>query len=197
MLQHDNPFWRFSLNLYQVRRIREALHQLQDEAGANMNLLLFALWVAQQQLRFLPNRTVHFEQLENWHRDYTLPLRHQRVTLKRLAEKADKNDQGPLHQMRKHIQQAEGYAEQQEQAVLYYYYQQRQGLTPCEDRKAALIENLTDCFDVSSQVERTPLEVLLGILLDKEQIESTVVKLIERLERRGVRFSELSRLNSP
>jgi len=187
MLLHDNPFWRFSLSLYQLKRIKDACLQLQDDSGANINLVFFAIWTAQQRLRFSPDWRNAFQQLENWHRDYTLQLRRQRNELKLIAEKADKNEDGPLHRMREHIQKAELLAEQQEQAVLYFYYQERQGLLDCENREAALLENLTHCFDDPRLVDDEPLKVLLNILLDEKDVELTSVRLRELLEKRFIR----------
>ena len=187
MLLHDNPFWRFSLSLYQLKRIKDACLQLQDDSDANINLLFFAIWTAQQRLRFSPDWRSTFQQFENWHQDYTLQLRRQRNELKLIAEKADKNDQGPLHRMREHILKAELLAEQQEQAVLYFHYQQRQGLIDCENREAALLENLANCFDDPRQVNDEPLKVLLGISLDEKDVELTSVRLREQLEKRFIR----------
>ncbi|WP_114416715.1 TIGR02444 family protein [Marinospirillum perlucidum] len=187
MLLHDNPFWRFSLSLYQLKRIKDACLHLQDEGGANVNLLFFALWVSQQQLRFSPDWKTTFQQLENWHRDYTLPLRRQRDELKLLAERADRSENGPLHQMREHLLKAELLSEQQEQAVLYYYYQERQGLIPCEDKQAALIENLTHCISDPTHIDNEPLKVLLGIILEEEQVEVACVQLREQIEKRFLR----------
>lgn len=187
MLLHDNPFWRFSLSLYQLKRIKDACLQLQDDSGANINLLFFAIWTAQQRLRFNPDWRKTFIQFENWHQDYTLQLRRQRDELKRLAEKADMNENGPLHRMHEHILKAEMLAEQQEQAVLYYYYQERMGLIDCDNREAALIENLTHCFEDPRLVDDAPLKVMLSILLDEEEIELTAVRLREYLEKRFIR----------
>src|SRR3954453_14941246 len=38
-------FWRFSLGLYARPGVAEALIALQDRAGRDVNLMLFALWV--------------------------------------------------------------------------------------------------------------------------------------------------------
>src|SRR5690554_1144840 len=187
MLLHDNPFWRFSLSLYQLKRIKDACLQLQDDGGANINLVFFAIWTAQQRLRFSPDWRQTFVHLENWHRDYTLQLRRQRNELKSIAEKADKNEDGPLHRMREHIQKAELLAEQQEQAVLYYYYQERLGLVDCENQEAALLENLAYCFDDPRLVDDEPIKVLLNIMLDEKDVELTSVRLREHLEKRFIR----------
>lgn len=187
MLQHDNPFWRFSLSLYQLKRIKDACLQLQDTSGTNVNLLFFAIWAAQQRLRFSPDWQKSFQQFQNWHQDYTLQLRRQRNELKIIAEKADVNENGPLHRMRDHILKAEQLAEQQEQAVLYYYYQKRTGLIDCENREAALLENLAHCFEDPRLVDDAPIKVLLSIMLDEADVELTAVRLREHLEKRFIR----------
>ena len=40
----DTPFWRFSLRLYRRAGVPAACLDLQDRAGWDVNLLLFALW---------------------------------------------------------------------------------------------------------------------------------------------------------
>ena len=187
MLQHDNPFWRFSLSLYQLKRIKDACLKLQDDADANVNLLLFALWIAQQQKRLAPDWQNTFIQLDNWHQNYTLTLRRQRIELQTLAVRADRHESGPLHQMRDFIQKAELLAEQQEQAVLYYYYQQNQGLLDCEDRHAALIENLSSCIPNPTKIDNGPIEVLLGVYLDATDLEEAATRVRERIEKRFLR----------
>ncbi|GJD56859.1 TIGR02444 family protein [Methylobacterium dankookense] len=42
----DNPFWDFSLDLYRRPGIAPACLVLQDEAGADVNLVLYLLWCA-------------------------------------------------------------------------------------------------------------------------------------------------------
>lgn len=41
-----SPFWRFSLRFYAVPGVAPACIALQDEAGVDVNLLLFLLWTA-------------------------------------------------------------------------------------------------------------------------------------------------------
>jgi uncharacterized protein (TIGR02444 family) len=41
-----SPFWRFSLRFYRQPGVAEACIALQDEAGVDVNLLLFLLWQA-------------------------------------------------------------------------------------------------------------------------------------------------------
>ena len=41
-----SPFWRFSLRFYRVPKVADACIALQEEAGIDVNLLLFLLWQA-------------------------------------------------------------------------------------------------------------------------------------------------------
>ncbi len=43
---NDTPFWRFSLSFYRQGGVAEACIALQDECGADVNLMLFLLWLA-------------------------------------------------------------------------------------------------------------------------------------------------------
>jgi uncharacterized protein (TIGR02444 family) len=42
----DSPFWRFSLGFYRQPGVSDACIALQDEAGVDVNILLFLLWNA-------------------------------------------------------------------------------------------------------------------------------------------------------
>lgn len=43
-----SPFWTFSLSLYRTPGVPAACIVLQDECGVDVNVLLFALWLASQ-----------------------------------------------------------------------------------------------------------------------------------------------------
>src|SRR5258707_13596754 len=47
--REDSPFWRFSLRFYARTKVSAACLALQDEAGADVNLLLFLLFLAEHQ----------------------------------------------------------------------------------------------------------------------------------------------------
>jgi uncharacterized protein (TIGR02444 family) len=47
----DSPFWRFSLRFYARAKISAACLVLQDEAGVDVNLLLFLLFLAEHRRR--------------------------------------------------------------------------------------------------------------------------------------------------
>ena len=47
-----SPFWRFSLQFYRQPGVADACIALQEEAGVDVNLLLFLLWHATTQRAF-------------------------------------------------------------------------------------------------------------------------------------------------
>ena len=49
MPREDSPFWRFSLRFYARTQVSAACLVLQDEAGVDVNLLLFLLFLAEHQ----------------------------------------------------------------------------------------------------------------------------------------------------
>jgi uncharacterized protein (TIGR02444 family) len=78
-----SPFWRFSLRFYRRREVADACIALQEEAGVDVNLLLFLLWHA------IHNRvlsTAEISELEEriapWRNMTIVPLRSMRRALK-------------------------------------------------------------------------------------------------------------------
>ncbi|MEM8976218.1 MAG: TIGR02444 family protein [Pseudomonadota bacterium] len=79
-----DDFWRFSLDRYSRDGVSEMCLQLQDHAGADVNMMLLCLWVGSA------SRLLSREELSqliegeagNWHRDIVLPLRAARKAMK-------------------------------------------------------------------------------------------------------------------
>ena len=78
-----SPFWRFSLQFYRLPKVADACIALQEEAGVDVNLLLFLLWHAKQHRRLSAADVAALEaQVAPW-RDLTvIPLRGVRRALK-------------------------------------------------------------------------------------------------------------------
>jgi len=78
-----SPFWRFSLQFYRLPKVADACIALQEDAGVDVNLLLFLLWHAKQRRRLSAADVAALEsQIAPW-RDLTvLPLRSVRRGLK-------------------------------------------------------------------------------------------------------------------
>ena len=80
---NGSPFWQFSVRFYGLEGVAPACLSLQDEAGIDVNLLLFLLWCASNR-RCLSAAEV--DSLEHacapWRRTAVIPLRALRRALK-------------------------------------------------------------------------------------------------------------------
>src|SRR5215510_5207408 len=78
-----SPFWRFSLRLYRAPGVGDACIALQEEAGVDVNLLLFLLWQATER-RTLTAADVKAldETVGGWRDTAVIPLRNLRRALK-------------------------------------------------------------------------------------------------------------------
>jgi uncharacterized protein (TIGR02444 family) len=78
-----SPFWRFSLQFYRLPGVAEACIRLQEEAGADVNLLLFLLWHGTQLRRLSRQEVERLEQkIAAWRDRAVIPLRAIRRALK-------------------------------------------------------------------------------------------------------------------
>src|SRR5262245_59146745 len=78
-----SPFWRFSLQFYRLPKVADACIALQEEAGVDVNLLLFLLWHAKQRRRLSAADVAALEAKIGPWRDVTvIPLRSVRRALK-------------------------------------------------------------------------------------------------------------------
>src|SRR6266542_956208 len=78
-----SPFWHFSLRFYRQREVADACIALQEEAGIDVNLLLFLLWHATQKRALSAPEVADLERRVAPWRDITvIPLRTVRRALK-------------------------------------------------------------------------------------------------------------------
>jgi uncharacterized protein (TIGR02444 family) len=78
-----SPFWRFSLAFYQMPEVAPACLRLQDEAGVDVNLLLFLLWNAAQGRRLAADAVADADRhVSEWRGTVVHPLRALRRALK-------------------------------------------------------------------------------------------------------------------
>ncbi len=78
-----SPFWRFSLQFYRQPGVAEACIALQEESGADVNMLMFLLWHAAQRRRFTPSEVDWIEsKIFEWREATVIPLRSVRRALK-------------------------------------------------------------------------------------------------------------------
>jgi uncharacterized protein (TIGR02444 family) len=78
-----SPFWRFSLGFYRRAGVADACIALQEEAGVDVNLLLFLLWHAtlRRELSAAEVRALE-EKVAPWRNTAVIPLRTVRRALK-------------------------------------------------------------------------------------------------------------------
>jgi uncharacterized protein (TIGR02444 family) len=82
-LAAGSSFWRFSLGFYRQPGVAEACLVLQDRFGADVNTVLFLLWLATDK-RQLRQETMQMlsDRVRGWQSDVVLPLRQLRRHLK-------------------------------------------------------------------------------------------------------------------
>jgi uncharacterized protein (TIGR02444 family) len=85
----DNPFWRFSLAVYQNEAVKNLCLAFQEENEINVNLLLLCCWLAYSVEEISKS---DFQEarcaIEDWHTNVTHPLRKTRRWLKSLNDPA-------------------------------------------------------------------------------------------------------------
>jgi uncharacterized protein (TIGR02444 family) len=113
----DSPFWRFSLGFYRQPGVSEACIALQDEAGVDVNILLFLLWNATLGRTVSDGTVAELERKIGPLRDATvIPLR----TLRRaLRTPPPVVEPGAAEAFRTHVKRVELEAEQLQQQTMY------------------------------------------------------------------------------
>jgi uncharacterized protein (TIGR02444 family) len=78
-----SPFWRFSLRFYRQNGVADACITLQEEAGVDVNLLLFLLWHATRKRTLSSREIAELERrIAPWRDMTVVPLRTMRRALK-------------------------------------------------------------------------------------------------------------------
>lgn len=78
-----SPFWRFSLQFYRLPKVADACIAVQEDAGVDVNLLLFLLWHARQRRRLSKADVAALEaKIAPWRDATVIPLRSVRRALK-------------------------------------------------------------------------------------------------------------------
>ena len=117
-----SPFWRFSLRLYRAPGVAEACITLQEESGADVNLLLFLLSHGVQQRRLSADEVAQLDQkIAPWRERAVIPLRAIRRALKAPALKAPQGlvEAGTAEAFRTRIKAVELEAERLQQEAMY------------------------------------------------------------------------------
>ena len=81
--REESPFWRFSLRFYSRPSVAAACLALQDEAGADVNLMLFLLFLAEHKRQVTREDIARLDgTVRSWRDCVVKPLRELRRVLK-------------------------------------------------------------------------------------------------------------------
>jgi len=115
MMASPAGFWNFSVAVYAQPAVADLCLRTQDNYGANVNLLLWCIWLEQQQIALTTERLQQAHlRVDSWEQDYVIPLRALRIKLKKQFGTHDT----ALEALREHIKHAELLAEKQMQVWL-------------------------------------------------------------------------------
>jgi uncharacterized protein (TIGR02444 family) len=79
----ESPFWRFSVSFYSRPEVAAACLDLQDRAGADVNIIMFLLWNAAQNRKFSAADMRALDgRVGEWRNNVVVPLRTLRRALK-------------------------------------------------------------------------------------------------------------------
>lgn len=127
----SNPFWDYSLASYSLDGVAPSCLELQDTCGLDVNLLLYAAWLAHRHRRLSAEHLAGLEaEIVDWRERVIKPLRALRRQLP---------DYPRASGMREEIKALELRAEQQQQDLMFAFFQ-RTGDLPQAPRP--LRENL-------------------------------------------------------
>ena len=111
-----SPFWRFALHFYARPGVADACLALQDRCGADVNLLLFLLWMSLSRRSFSADAARALDdRIRDWRETVVVPLRAMRRTLKQRPALADPAAAEPF---RTHVKVLELEAERLQQEAM-------------------------------------------------------------------------------
>lgn len=111
------PFWRFSLAVYALPGVAEACLELQEGAGADVNVLLYNLWLGSSGRRLeAADMASVVMAVDGWRREIVAPLRAARRALKTPTAAFDASGAEALRQA---VKAVELEAERLQQNALY------------------------------------------------------------------------------
>ncbi|MAU40645.1 MAG: TIGR02444 family protein [Kordiimonas sp.] len=111
-----NPFWDYSLRLYSQPSVAQSCLELQQEHNADVNIILFLLWLGEERRLRVDPETVKYCL------NQTAAIRQQVITPLRTARKFLPKESGPQNNraLRTEIQLLELWAERIEQDLLFH-----------------------------------------------------------------------------
>lgn len=120
MTSPSSSFWEFSLSVYSKQGVPEACLELQDKYKADVNIVLFVLWVAEQGRRLSTEDIGRLTSLTtDWQNEVVRPLRLARRFLKTPASEWQLPETATLREL---IKADELEAEHLQQSVMEKFF---------------------------------------------------------------------------
>ncbi|KTC77847.1 TIGR02444 family protein [Legionella brunensis] len=156
-----NPFWQFSLKVYQSEPVKKQCLSLQNNTCANVNLLLFCCWLS-GSLAPIPHSEFILvcDSINDWHTKVTLPLRQVRQYLK-------ESQTNPwVKSFYQHLLTQEIHSEAYQQQMLYAHFKQKKLLHSFHSNKELALRYLTWLFEHMGIIIDKNLDLQLRKLVD-------------------------------
>lgn len=133
-----NEFWAFSLVAYAADGVADGALAVQDEMGLDVNVLLYAGWLASRNQILSSAHLVALEaRIDLWRRRVVLPLRALRRALRDYPEASV---------IRERIKALELQSERQQQDMMWEFYNSEgplaAGVCPLRDNLGLLVESV-------------------------------------------------------
>lgn len=131
----DNPFWRFSIAVYQNEAIKKACLTFQEEHQVNVNLLLFCCWLAYAVEKTSKAQFLHAcHAIDHWHEHVTQPLRRSRRYVKTMV-----TTEHWVDDFGQQLLMDEIVSETWQQYLLYTYFQNDQKIPVAKNEELAIV----------------------------------------------------------
>ena len=158
----DHPLWDFSLEVYARPGVEVACLALQDDYGADINVLLSVIWTGTQGVRLMAgDLNLLISAVADWHNKVAQPLRTIRQDMK-----AGQGAPAPMaDKLREEVRQLELNAEQLEQLMLAQFLPNGSTPSGSETALAAACANALDYCELLGGPAGDPLALELSALL--------------------------------
>lgn len=163
----SSDFWEFSLEVYGRQNVAGLCLELQDKVGADVNIVLFLLWLGRQKLALKEGAGIDLilDCVAPWHKQIVQSMR----TARREMKNWPVPDEGFRDRLRADIQKLEIRSEQIEQSMLYELFetQSKEFIISSNQTEETLMQEnlsqyLTRLSDASLDAQQ---KILVGICL--------------------------------
>ncbi len=153
-------FWQFSLGFYAEPGMAQACLQLQDSCGADVNVLLYLLYLARAGRRIDGAALERIDSLaREWRAAVVAPLRGVRTRIKTTVGAFEPATTGAL---RAEVQRVELAAERLQQETMERLAPAQDLGVPCADAAACARDNLALYADRLGGIPHEPVEIILA-----------------------------------